>query len=359
MKKLSLALIALGLSAPAFAGHPGSALPPTVNVTIPQQQGSWSIGVEALYWNVHNGDYQYGITSLSDSTVTPDLTLTTHDNKTHVVNPDNDWGGRIDVAYLLAGNGRDVMLSWTHLDHDDSSRTMRLTGSTLNPTDLDMLFPITQTEFPNGWDELRGSTDNDYDAVDLVFGQKMDFGQKVTLRAFGGLRYADIDITDKTRGFATTVNSVINTLEAVGESRLKTDFSGVGPRAGMDAQVRLSENFSITGTIAGSLVVGDRDKKLDVMNSTANVSLGTVTTETWAYRLSDNTRVVPEMDARIGINFTHSFSPDTAFGVELGYEVTNYFDVKENSLTGFVDTMSHDNDFGMQGPYLRAQLDVA
>ena len=377
IKQVSLALAALGLSASAYAAHPVEdmlpAAPPTVAVTIPQQTGSWVIGVEALYQAPGNGDPQYAITATANGPTTlGNLTTVDAAAKVHNVDPEHDWGWQLDLAYLFAGNGRDVELSWKHLDTSDSDTANRpasafMSGPSLVTPIIASIVSTNPPVFVNGWDTARGKSDYDYDHVDLVFGQKADFGQKVTLRAFGGLRYAQIDFKDE--GYYLAQEVPVNGLQGNVDTaelyaRSKSEFDGLGLRAGIDTKVRLGSNFSIVGTFGGSLLVGDRDKSTSINGSyiDRNTGAGVPNAEfaaTATIKTSDETLVVPELDARLGINYAWAFNPDAALEIELGYETINYFDVKNTSTLGYFDTIGHDNDFSIRGPYLRLQLNLA
>lgn len=363
IKQVSLALIALGLSMSAQAGYPSDEVmpvaPPTVNVTIPQQMGSWSVGLEALYEAANNGDFHYA----SSTHVVVAGGTTTNDRRVHGVDMDNDWGGHIDLAYNFAGDGRYVKLGYTHLTVSDSDRFTHVTGDTLVGVGIDGVTPVVVTPVEPtlagvaNWDSAQGKSKAKYNAVDLVFGQRFDFGQKVTLDAFGGLRYVNLEQRDSASyNFGTATTSDVATL------RLKSDFNGIGPRAGFNGQVRLGSGFSIVGTMAGSLVVGDFDTAVhrrDDATTGIGTTPATVTTINNDTIGGESTRVVPELDARLGVNYTASFTPDTAVGIELGYEVVNYFDVNGNSQLSYADTANHTSDFAMQGPYLRLQVDIA
>lgn len=359
IKRVSLALVALGLSASAYAAHPVEemlpAAPPVVAVTIPQQIGSWAIGVEALYQAAANGDYNYATTASAVTTVAPTVIFTEIDTKTHSVDPSHGWGWEVDVAYLFPGNGNDVELSWKHLHTSESKHIFQDGNFLFGPS----LFTPVIFGFDGGWDEARGKSTNDYDHVDLVFGQKMDFAQKVTLRAFGGLRYARINQKDHGDYFAFEADGAGGVDTAAVETRAKSDFQGLGPRAGIDAKVRLGGNFSIVGTFGGALVVGQRDQKASFDLALFDDSLNVLTAVEVDSKIRNQTIVVPELDARLGLNFAWAFNPDAALEVELGYEALNYFDVKNTSAVSYLDTISHDNDFGIHGPYLRFQLNLA
>src|SRR3989338_1599801 len=132
MTKISLALAMLGLSAVAFAGMPGNQVvaPAGVNLIAPDSVGVWSIGLEAMYVQETNNDFNYG--QLTTTPVAPS-TYTTRQNQT--VGDDWEWGGTVDLTYMFPGQSRDVKLAWTHLfDNSDSGHTVVGTGQTFTPS---------------------------------------------------------------------------------------------------------------------------------------------------------------------------------------------------------------------------------
>jgi len=181
VKKIAFALAAIGISSAAFAGHPGDTViaPTGINLMAPDSVGVWAIGLEALYMEPTNSQFQY-VDRRSTGTVPQ-----TNDNKS--VNNSHDWGGTIDVAYMFPGNSRDVKLSYTSLHMSDSSST-----SIVNNTALYTL----RSPFgsPNTITDAKGSSDYDYDSADLVFGQWIRIGDRLVVHPFGGLRWAEIDM---------------------------------------------------------------------------------------------------------------------------------------------------------------------
>lgn len=342
VKKIAFALAAIGISSAAFAGHPGDAViaPTGINLMAPDSVGVWSVGLEALYMTPTNSDFQY------TSVVTTGVPTSTASNKS--VNNSSDWGGTIDVAYMFPGNSRDVKLSYTHLDMDNSS-----TSNTYNTNASTLVSPFGAGvgAAANTIDGAKGSSDQNYNSVDLVFGQWVRIGDRLDLHPFGGLRYSSIDVDNK--------GSYTNSADATDYSygKIKSDFSGIGPRAGLDAAVHVGSGISITGTVGASLLVGDIDAKVsnNVYTNSALVD------GSYSIKNNDSTHVVPELDARLGVNYTYNFNPATALGVELGYQAVNYFDAVD---TDFIDattpnTVNNSEDFGYHGPYLRVQLSMA
>lgn len=369
IKQVSLALVALGLSLPAYAAYPSEEVmpvaPPTVNVTVPQQQGSWSVGLEALYEQVNNSDFRY---ALSVEPAAVNGAVTTRTTRANAARVGNDWGGHIDLSYNFAGDARYAKLGYTHLGANDSDSQARTAvggqlfgpfAAPLSTTATSALNLNPTSNFANGWDRAHGKTSNQYDAVDLVFGQRFDFGQKVSLDAFGGLRYAEIDVKDNA-SYSVANGGTVEGTNQTGNYSAKSEFEGVGIRAGVNAQVRLGSGFSIVGTVAGSLLTGDFKDHATFQNQVITSATGAlVSSNAQNDRHETSTRVVPELDARLGVAYSTSFTPDTGLGVELGYEAVNYFDVRGASVSAFNDSVPHQNDFGMQGPYLRVQLDIA
>ncbi len=362
-RKVLAVLAGCLLSGVAFSGHPGDdvAMPLTVPVEIPQQTGSWIVGIEALYLESNNHDFHFALTRI-DQTFLNGMaqgSLLTH--HTRALEPDHEWGVRGDVAYLFAGNGRDVRLTWTHFHEVGEEEFHNVEGytSTAIPTDITspgaiFMNPIT------GWDEIDAKFYDNYDAIDVVFGQEMEFGQRLSLHAFGGLRYADINT--KVRG---TYHSPLQTISGGNEVEvnanfsLRSDFEGLGPRAGMDTEIHLQGDLSIVGMFAGSLLVGDQDQNYNAFAIIESQTMNSAQVMNFQRQLPSKTVVVPELDARIGLKYVHPLSPRTALGVELGYEVTNYFNEVDNSIVSYTDSMAHPNDHADQGLYLRFEYHVA
>ena len=334
--KISLILLGLGLaSAAAYAGTVDTTPMPVsndINVTAPDQSGMWSFGGTAVLLQPVNGNFAY----LPDAR--PAGTFPPTSVKYSTVDPSYKWWFGADVTYAFPGNGRDVTLAYEGLH-----------GSTSDSSS-------TSTLFGNGNDLVDASakTDTRYDAADLTFGQKLDVGSRVRLHPFAGLRYAYIDVKN-TAGYvlsdtATAPATVLGSLDGKQEGK----FSGIGPRFGSDAQVNLGQGFSVRARLGLSALIGSSDPTLNF------TGIDNRTDPATAYPVSINqdssTRVVPEMDGRLGLNYTYDFNSGMALGVEGGWEAINYFNaVAQENLDGSINR----SNFALQGPYARLQLDVA
>lgn len=341
LKRISYTVGLLGVSLSAFAGAPGNNMvaptPSGVVLNAPDSDIGWSVGIEGLYAQPTGNNFQYS--QVNDNSVPAN---TQHDQS---VNNSYQWGGEADATYRFDGNSRDVTLGYSHLDSDDSDTTHLEGGETFNP-----ILSFGATPISSAADTAKGEVDDDYNAVDLTFGQQFLIGERVVLHPFGGLRYASIDQDDKV-AYTNSADATDN-----GSGKIDSDFQGAGPRAGIDARILTSTGFSIIGAIAGSLLVGDTDSHASVSPSSV---IGLPTTE---WDNDDTTHLVPELDARVALDYTpHKLFPEASMSFQVGYEVVHYFDVAEldGVDSSFTNSVNNTSSYGYQGPYLRLQLNVA
>lgn len=325
LKRITFALGLIGISFSAVAGAPGNnmAIPSGTVLTAPDSDSGWSFGIEGMYVQPLDNNFQY---------------VQVNNNNQSVGNS-YQWGGAADITYHFDGNSRDVTLGYTHLDSSDSDTTNAAVGEMSPP-----VFVVDDATY------AKGEINNDYNVVDLTFGQQFLIGDRLVLHPFGGLRYADIDQDDK----GIYSNPAIAGDE--GSYKLDSDFQGAGPRAGMDVRVLTGTGFSIVGTVGGSLLVGNTDSHLNTYPSSL---VGFSSTQ---INNDDATHLVPELDARVGLDYTpHKIFPAASMAFQVGYEVVHYFNVTNLNTwdTALVNSVNNDGNFAYQGPYLRLQLNVA
>ncbi len=363
IKKIIPALFLVLSSAAALAAQTNNSMPMAsdMNLIAPHQEGSWSFGLQASHLEP---DTDYNYFHLAD----PDLAPFTGDSdRTYTLGTDYNWGWGADISYHFPGNGRDVNLAFTQLNtsHSDSA-TDPSRGFTI-PTSP--AISLSQSG------KHSAEVDTNYNAADLTFGQLIEIGQRLSLHPFAGLRYASIDYKAKANEDDTYSISIelggedgpiSFTDNTKGESTWESDFQGLGPRFGSDAEVNLGNGFSLRSTLGLSLLVGD----LDVREKGSANELFTVTWRGVTTIVSDqttdtnneiqtNTRVVPEADAKLSAMYTTYVDNGYSLSFEAGYQVTNYFDAVQNSVMSTQDTSTQYSNYFIQGPYARVQLDVA
>lgn len=330
--KIVLALAALGFCATAVAGTPGNpmALPTGTPMIAPDSTGIWSIGGEALYMQ-QGSQYIY-------ASVNPSSAL----QKTESAGGGWNWGGEFDVAYLFPGSSRDIRFAYTYLGFD-STDTVNASGA-VNPF---YAAPIDANS-------AKGEDDETLNQADLVFGQWLQIGPRVSLHPFGGLRYTNLAANFKSSyyGSGTTAPASTNIVE---DDNNTSNLQGLGPRAGIDGQVFLGNGFSLVGTFAGALIVGNINSRFSY--NTYDATTGAVDSIN-ANPNDIGIALVPELDADLGLNYHVPFNSKTSMDVQVGYQLVNYFNAEnfDGADTYGLNSVNKSTDFNYQGAYVRLQV---
>ena len=253
---------------------------------------------------------------------------------------------------------------------------------------------------------------------DLDFGQTINVGCNFRLRWFGGLRYTrlkhTLDVTTEALGslvvfdepivfsgsFTVTANGSTTVRDGTGTAffpdvdalvrdivNQKSDFNGIGPRFGMTGDYHLGGGFGIIGSLSTSLLVGEVESRLrtridvtpvlplagegtvdivDVTNEqvTSLVASGDFDPEfiELCFNHPDETRVVPNIDAKIGLDWTYQFCncSHSRLTIEAGYMVSHYFNAIDR--LSVVEAIApefrtrHTVDVDFDGPYIGVQV---
>ncbi len=351
MKKLSLGLALLGLSTSlAYAG--------AIDY---EESGLFSVGAEALYVQPSSDNFTYINTRES-------LSNGGYSQRNHNVDPDYDWGWHVDIGYVMPGDGADFTLGWTQLDTTDRDKMDNLVAVDLITDPLNILstsgwypkasiLPFVEHGLQNGGTfnangaiinttNAHAKVEFDYTDVDLVMGKEFVLQNRYHFHPFAGARYASIEEKDNISFYGNY--TAVTTFDAPSaHARVKKEFSGVGPRAGVDAAVEIANGFSIVARTAGSVLIGDYDLKAEFNNYGYDVLDQEVPAPTYRDKTHRDNLTIPEVDYRLGVSFSSEFSPSSSFGIEAGWTGVHYFDALDNS------------DWAHQGPYVRFELQVS
>lgn len=350
IKRLSLALVALGLSAPAFADS---------SVLVPSQHGGFKVGIDALYLRPTNSDLGYAtvITTPANSTIGY--------NNNRSVEPSFDWGVYAQIGYLFPATGNDLTLGYTYLSSNETDSVVAPTPSINNGTatsngqifvsPLSVLSTIGNEAGDTGFGGAQGKARVTLNVVDLEAGQRFTTGS-YDMRMFAGLRYANINSKEDAAGVPFQLSGVtsgnVNTTTA-GAQEFSTQFNGVGPRIGVDARYCLNSGFGLDADLSTSLLAGRANS-----NYYANFSTNTgnvISTANFASKNGNDTRLVPVLEAKLGVDYTYitDCRCKSSLVFEAGYQTTNYFNTADKvSIDAGFAGGRNTTDVAFDGPYL-------
>jgi len=326
LKTAALAVLALGVSGAATAGM--YAPPPAMgctagNVTVPCEKKGWMVGAEVLYVQVGNVG-TVAETSVANTTNGVDETEQSFAS-------DWTWGFRVEAAYLF-GTGNDVNVNWTHFDKN-SDQTLSADGDDV----LEGYYTEVTLDDDESADTIDTTVNNHFDAVNLEFGQTVNFGEKVTTRFHAGLQYAQIKQTVTQSAYDIDNSAEYN------EDSEQNKFSGVGPRAGIDSAYSFGNGFSIFGNVAAGLLVGQETYNKTYTVTDEAGALDSEDTES----SSQSTFIVPEAEIKLGVAYSKPMA-DGDLKVQAGYQVDQYWSAldSQNYESG------SDGNFNFQGVFL-------
>lgn len=279
---------------------------------------------------------------------------------------------------------------------------------------------------PSDVTRVAAKADFENNTWDLDFGQTINVGCNFRLRWFGGLRYTRLKnnldvVTDAvgslildsapdplvltgvtfsvtTAGVTTAVSGGTAILEFDVDAFVrdvvhqKSDFNGIGPRFGLTGDYHFGGGFGLIGSLSTSLLVGNVESRLRtridvvadevlpgvVLASDAAVAFTGLTSvsEITAFGLDDfdpefvelgfnhpdETRVVPNIDAKIGLDWTYQFCncSHSKLTIEAGYMVSHYFNAVDR--LSVIEAIApelrtrHTVDVSFDGPYIGVQV---
>lgn len=344
IKRAGIALAAFGLASSAYAA---SFAPPECpcDITVPKYAGGFRIGIEGLYLSPTLADNDYVSRQLTG------VFNGAGDYKSHTVDFDYQWGYKVDLAYLFPGTGNDVTIAWTDIEFDNSDSQTLITGGPDVGFGIATITFIPVTGFnPDATANTTDMTvsaryDVDYQAFDLELGQAMLFMDRVMMRFHAGIRYAELDTKLRINTVQEDPANAGNFFNLSQEG--SSDWDGVGIRVGANGAWMIGSGFSLTGALSTSVLVGDAERSVSSVYTDDFTPANDVTQ---TLKVDFDNRVVPNVEARLGLNYKYVFTNQTELELEAGYQIANYFDV-DHKLTGALSSGA--SDVGMHGGYLR------
>lgn len=326
LKKTAVAVLALGSSA-VFAGTMGPVCVPG-SVTVPCETNAWGVGIYALYLEPNYSAPLSHIAAFSTGAGTDFVEL----------DPRWSWGFKLEGAYYFS-TGNDLNLNWYHVRRST-------TRSFAGVVDVDnALLGVDGTAAISAVHDFEP----EWDAVNLEFGQRVNFGERDVIRFHGGVQYTRIhrDGTLTVTEVGATTGDIGGLTFGTGSVSTDVKFDGFGPRIGADMSYNLGNGFGIYANGAAALLIGRHNVDLFYTPTAAGTFVPTPFGFT-AVNDSSHNAMSPELEAKLGIKYDFAMAQGD-LTIDLGYMWVNYFNAQSFVYNG---TEMHSADFSLHGPYL-------
>lgn len=328
LKHLCITLLALGLSAPAFAE--GS-------------RGGFSIGIDALYLRPMSDNMSYAYTGVNNLTTNIAITNRINTEEEEAVKPSTHWAWRGEIGYWFPCTCYDFTLDYMQYNHSDSTAIsvgplFTGTGFTVSGPFIALL-PLSQLmrETLNPYFQSAASQVSfDIKDGDLDFGHHF-VGDCYDLRVFAGAKYAKLDRDIQTIGFPGIGNAAI----VPGVQDVDSKFNGFGPHFGVQGRYAFYQGFGLNADVSVAYLVGQM--KSSFLGAVSNLLSNTATVDNNAYTVNhQEDRNVPVLSGRVGIDYTFRFdcSGQSAWILEAGYQTAHYLGAAQVQSVSFNDFLS-------------------
>jgi hypothetical protein len=313
LKKTAAAVLALSSSA-VFAGTMGPVCS-AVNVTVPCESTAWDVGARALYLQPAYAMGDYGYAAIND-------------NGRYVeYNKSWGWGFMVEGSYHFE-TGSDANLNWYHYGNSDKKSYSVANAGGIGAVRSSTGFTGTS------------KTDPKWDAVNLEFGQHVDFGEKKDIRFHGGVQYARI-ANDVTLGMTTTGIMTHHGAAVQGGGtatyKRKPTYNGFGPRVGADMGYAWGNGLGVYANGAAALLAGT-SKVSSTLTDTAGASFA---------QSASKATIAPELEAKLGLKYDYAVAQGD-LTLDLGWMWVNYWNVTQSIAPG---STPREGNFGVQGLY--------
>lgn len=301
----------------------------------PLPQG-WFGSIEAGYSFVIGGESVYAI----DRSAYPTLSENS-------VQLDDGINGRFGVGYRFR-DGWDIGFFISGLNTTEGENTRAAYGPDVPPEQYpqpdDPVRPPLSAGGPtvsDGFDgyeynTAQGEVDLLSIMIDFEAGYDVGIGGDATLRLFGGLRAGLID--HETRmNFGYTLADLSPADDTLYIER-RSQFTGAGPRVGVEGTVGLGGGFHLFGGLNGAVLYGNLSRDID--------------SSAYGYSASyseDDGRFVYQAGGELGVGYSLADAGVLA-AVEIGYRTEWTFNSVDGSTgTGVIDPPLNNLDFGDDG----------
>lgn len=339
----------------------------TDHVMVPCFKGGFEFGLTGAYMRADSHQVAYAFIDKNNNGV-PDGNYLDIESEYSFA-----WGAM--AGWRFANSANDLRLSYFNASTEDSDSAVRgdhylhpsagtnnffwyeNTGQQDEPID------VSDASFLRS---AKGHNELDLTAIDLEFAQHMDVGTHTSMRFFVGVSRHELEkesrIVYNGAKFDESTESSVQISENV---RKLSEFTGFGPRIGFDTQYAFNNGFGLVGHFSTSILFGELDSKTSSVQTSVTGNQEQEEQEdvipqhllgngpdSSSVNIKSRHLVVPNVDLRLGIDYSYAFAGGSIMTAELGYWGKSYFGgLNETTMSQYRHTSQADN-VTFHGAYL-------
>jgi hypothetical protein len=363
-KILTMGLTAFGLATVSMGVLAETAMFPVSEanvsayaVTLPHQEAGWHIALETLYLVPTYPNLSYAFIE----PVAVDENVASYQDGIASIKTHFDTGFGIEVGRHFAKSGRDFTIRYERFH---SSNKDRIHVDDQN-TQLIPFWDLYWHTNLDSYNYVEAYNKIGLDVADIMFGREILLGDRFNLHASAGLRYLHL----KNKYGALFSGEVAYSNPVFIDEHLNIFFDnvyqGIGPRLVVKGDYRLCKNIHFLAQGGSSLIIGmmkmhyDQDSVVHYYNvSRVDYSISESVNEFYSSMSKQYKHVVPELDTRLGLAYTHDIEKGMYWSLEAGWKTTTYFDSQYIMYTGGLlyysgaPVVFKTGNVNFQGPYL-------
>ena len=221
--------------------------------------------------------------------------------------------------------------------------------------------PSAGQQLNNASQQAHATARFNYDVINLDAGQLVNYGNQTQLRFFAGLSGAQLK---ETLDAAFQDNAATYNIN----SENKSKFTGAGPLFGVDGYYQLPYNVGFIGTATASALIGSLQASTQYTSYSPQLAAAGITTNYQSITPKSTQQVVPGLDGKLGLNYSHVLGKGSEFTLEVGYEYATYFNAivaynpavifgEVNLGTIALSSLNKSvSNFSVNGPFINASV---
>jgi Legionella pneumophila major outer membrane protein precursor len=269
--------------------------------------------------------------------------------------PSYEWGYKVEVGYRNCD--KEILINWLSFNNSYKSR--------FSFSDQEQIWPSISSTGARlvGPGRFESMDTVRYDALDAEAAKWMcKECSRFSGRAFLGLRYARLRHNSGSITFAQPSEGV----EVEQTLSQRSDFQGIGPRAGLGGRWDVWCNFGLTGSVAGHLLIGSA--KSQFINTVGFSGGAAEELQDEVFLTPANAknrkycRIIPASEIKFGIDWRGCLFCGLSGELGVGYQITHYFYgdhstlFTQNGTTAAGTNHVHTDPMSFDGWYFRLGL---